>query len=155
MNSLNKLERTRRLALYGIFTFALLLFASFLTRVIYFLWHVHQSFPYENVFLIADLALMAAILIFASWRWLALKAFIKSNPSVRNRPKDERERYAWLKAYRPAFFVLLIVPVLGKILMLIYRAPYEVPYPSQLSLSAALMIVVGAFLYYSRELRHE
>lgn len=155
MNSLNNLERTRRLALYGIFSFSFLLFSSFLIRVIYFLRHVHQSFPYENAFLISDFVLTTSILAIASWRWLALKAFIKSNPSVRNRPKDERERFAWLKAYRPAFFVLLIVPVLGKILMLIYRAPYEVPFPSQLSLSAALMIVVGAFLYYSRELRHE
>lgn len=155
MNSLDKLERTRRLALYAIFTCSFLLFLSFLIRVIYFWWHVHQSFPYESGFLVANLALIMAILAISSWRWWALKALIKKKPSLRNKPKDERERFAWLKAYRPAFFVLLIVQILGKIIMFIYRAPYETPIPSQLSLSAALMTVVGAFLYYSRESGHE
>ena len=153
MNSLDNLERTRRLALYTIFVFSFLLFFSFFVRVTYFFWHIHKSFPYENAFLVADLALIIAILAIASWRWLALRAFIKRNPSLW--PKDERERFAWLKAYRPAFLVLLIVQLLGKMVMFIYRAPYEVPVISQLSLSAALMTIVGAFLYYSRESCHE
>ncbi len=153
MNSLDNLERTRRLALYTIFMFSFLLFFSFIVRIIYFWWHVHRSFPYKNAFLVADLALIIAILAIALWRWLALRAFIKRNPSLRT--KDERENFAWLKAYRPAFFVLLIVQLLGKMVMFIYRAPYEVPATSQLSLSAALMTIVGAFLYYSRESSHE
>jgi len=153
MNSLDNLERTRRLALYIVFVFSFLLFFSFIVRIIYFWWHVHKSFPYENAFLVADLALITAILAIALWRWLALRAFIKRNPSLR--PKDERERFAWLKAYRPAFFVLLIVQLLGKMVMFIYSAPYEIPITSQLSLSAALMTVVGAFLYHSRESCHE
>jgi hypothetical protein len=153
MNSLDNLERTRRLALYATFVFSFLLFFSFVVRIIYFWWHVHKSFPYENAFLVVDLALITAILAIALWRWLALRAFIKRNPLLR--PKDERERFAWLNACRPAFFVLLIAQLLGKMVMFIYPAPYEVPVISQLSLSAALMTIVGAFLYYSRESCHE
>ncbi len=153
MNRLDKLERTRRFALYAIFVFSFLLFFSFFVRVTYFFGHVLKSFPYENAFLVADLSLITAILAIALWRWLALRAFIKRNPSLR--PKDERERFAWLKAYRPAFFVLLIVQLLGKLLLFIYGAPYEIPITSQLSLSATLMTIVGAFLYYSRESCHE
>jgi len=153
MNSLDNLELKRRLALYTVFLFSLLLFFTFFFRNVYFFFHVHRSFPYQSEFLVADLALITAILAIAVWRWLALRAFIKRNPSLR--PKDERERFAWLKAYRPAFFVLLIVQLLGKMVMFIYSAPYEIPITSQLSLSAALMTVVGAFLYHSRESCHE
>ncbi len=153
MNSLNKLEWKRRLALYAIFVFSLLLFLTFFLRNAYFFFHVHKRFPYENAFLVAGLVLTTAIFAIAAWRWLALRAFLKRDPSLR--PKDERVRFSWLKAYRPAFFVLFIVQLLGKMIMFIFGAPYEFPVSSPFSLSAALMTVVGAYLYHSRESCHE
>lgn len=153
MSNLIKLERKRRLALYVIFVFSFLLFLTFFLRNAYFFFHVHRSFPYVNAFIVADLALVAAIFSIAAWRWLALQAFIKRYPSLR--PRDERVGFSWLKAYRPAFFVLFIVQLLGKIIMLILGAPYEFPVSSPFSLSAALMTIVGGFLYFSRESRHE
>lgn len=153
MNNLNKLEWKRRLALYTIFVFSLLLFFMFLLQNVYFFFHVHSSFPYPGEYIVAGLALTTAIFAIAAWRWLALRAFIKRDPSLR--PKDERVRYSWLKAYRPAFFVLFIVQLLGKIIMFVLGAPYEFPVSSPLSLSAALMTVVGAYLYHSRESCHE
>ncbi len=155
MNNLNELEWKRRLALYFIFVFSLLLFLTFFLRNVYFFFHgLGSSFPYETEFLVADLTLFTAIFAIAAWRWLALRAFFKRNPSLR--PKDERVRFSWLKAYRPTFFVLFFVQLLGKSLQLYFRAPQlEFPVTSQLSLSAALMTIVGAFLYYSRESCHE
>ncbi len=155
MNGFDKFERTWDLALYGVLICSFLFFLSFLIRAVYSFLHAFQSFPQETLFLIGDVILLILILSAASWRWLALRALAKKNPSLRNRPKDERERYAWLKAFRPAFYVLLMVPVLGKIVTLFCGGLYEVPSPSLLSLSAALMTVVGAFLYHKRDICHE
>ena len=157
MKNSEVLERTRSAALTAIFVCSVLLCASFLFLINYSWRHMHGSFPRQNALFIGDLALVVVMGAAAFWRWWAFKKHVKRNPSFRNVSKDERVKLAWLKAYRLAFFALLIIQIASKVPLMIWLwgIPWEVPYQSALSLSAAVAVPVGAFLYHSRETRHE
>jgi hypothetical protein len=157
MKNAEELERTRSSALAVVFVCSVLLCASFLFLINYSWWHMHQSFPRQNALFIGDLALIVVMSFAAFWRWWAFKKYVKTYPSFRSVSKDERVKLAWLKAYRLAFFVLLIIQIASKVLLMVWfwGIPWEVPYQSALTLSAAVAVSVGAFLCYSRETRHE
>lgn len=155
MKNSEVLERTRSSALTVVFICSVLLCASFLFLVNYSWRHMNWSFPGQNALLIGDLCLIVVMGAAAFWRWWAFKKYVKKYPSFRSVSQDERVKLAWLKAYRLAFFILLIIQIASKVPLIFLRAPWEVPYQSALTLSAAVAVSVGAFLYHSRETRHE
>lgn len=155
MKSSEELERARSLALTVVFACSILLCTSFLFLINYSWRHWQTSFPWQHAFLIGDLALVVVMTVAALWRWWAFQKHVKKHPTFRSVSKDERVELAWLKGYRLAFFVLLIIQIASKAPMMVWKWPWEVPYQSALTLSAAIAVSVGAFLYYSREGGHE
>jgi hypothetical protein len=155
MSDLEKFERTGKLGLIGVFSGSCLLSLSFILLILYSWNHFHEPLPYQKAFAIGVLSVVAVMAAFAAWRHVALKRFAERHPSLRVALKDERVRFNWLKAYRPAFFVLLTVQVLSKLPILVWRVPWEVPFQSHLSLSGALATLLGAFFFYDRERQHE
>lgn len=145
-----------RPALIGVLACSALLFASSLVRIAYFIRHFHNaSFPYENIFRILDLVLFGLIAATVLGRHLAIMRTVKREGFSRGPLQDEREQFSWLKAYRPAFFVLLATQLLGKFLAIVWRNPYEIPHQPEFALGAAVMVLVGTFLYHDREARDE
>ena len=163
MNGQKQFEHIRNYRLVGIFACSLMLSISYGYRILYFMNHLHASFPYENAFLIGNSTLIIIMLILALWRYplaiiklipalwkyIRLGRFPKSEPSMRAALEDEQISFNWLRAYRVAFFVLFITQLLGKSFMIIWRCPLDIPYQSELSLSVAVMTTIGAFCIYS------
>jgi hypothetical protein len=154
MKSSEELERTRSLALTAVFVCSILLCASFLFPIHHSWRHAYGSFPLENAFSVGDLTLIVVMSVAAFWRWWALKKHVKGRPPLRSVSEDERVKSAWLRSYRPAFFVLLAIQIASKAPTMI-RRPWDVPFQSALTLSAAIAVSVGAFLHYSREGGHD
>lgn len=89
------------------------------------------------------------------WRY---KRSLRKDPQIRAALDDERLRLSWLKAYRFAFFTVV---VLYSILFLnefipqiaFHKRGFILPQDTQtqLTLLVAVLSCVGAFLHYSRE----
>ncbi|TFG75552.1 MAG: hypothetical protein E4H21_08580 [Thermodesulfobacteriales bacterium] len=155
MSNLEKIEQIRMRGLIIVFCCSILLSFSFIIRILYSWNHAFRSFPYENEFAISDMALIALISTITLWKHLRLRKLNKTGPSARIASNDERVRFNWLKAYRVAFFTVLFIQVASKGPIMIWGAPWDVPFQSQLSLSAAITTVLGAFVFYNRKDRHE
>jgi len=155
MSALERFERIGLFGLIGIFLCSTLLFGLFLFRILYSWNHVHFIFPREKAFQVIVVVLFLSIVFLAMWRHLRLKTLTEKNPSLRSVLKDEHTRTNWLKAFRPAFFLLLTIQLASKIPTMIWHWPWDVPYQSLLSLSAAVMTLTGAFLFYNRRSAHE
>jgi hypothetical protein len=155
MSALERFERIGKLGLIGIFLCSTLLFGLFLFRILYSWNHIHTVFPLEKAFNMIVGALFFLSVFLGVWRHLRLKTLAAKNSSLRSVLKDEHTRTNWLKAFRPAFFLLLTIQLASKIPIMIWRWPWDVPYQSPLSLSVAAMALTGAFLYFNRGSAHE
>lgn len=153
--SIRKFERIRVLSLVALFILFSLLSASFLFSIFYSFYHLHKSFPYDRALFILVISALSLIIIISLCRWLWIRKIAATNPSLRAALNDEQENTNRLKAYRVSFFALLILQLVSKMPILIWRVPWDVPFQSPFSISVAGTIYFGAFLYYNRERRHE
>jgi hypothetical protein len=99
--------------------------------------------------------LISFMVVLVSWWRIAFRRSAKKDPSLRIALKDERVKLSWLRAYRMAFFVLLGIQIASKVPIMIWGWLWDVPYQSAFSLSTAIAVATGAFLFYGRETRHE
>jgi len=155
MSVLERFERIGKFGLIGIFFCSTLLFGLYLFLILYSWNHMHAFFPLGKAFRVIVRVLFFSSVFLAVGRYLCLKMLAAKNPSLRPVLKDEHTRTNWLKAFRPAFFLLLTIQLASKIPIMIWHWPWEVPAQSPLSLSAAVMALTGAFLFYNRGSAHE
>ncbi len=149
MSRQKQFERVRIYSLVGIFACSLMLSFSFLIRILYFMNHLSESFPYRKTFLLGDGVLIVIMLALVLWRHLRLNDLASREPSLRSVLKDERNNFNRMRAYRTAFFVLFITQLTGKGLMIVTRCFFDIPYQSEFPLSVAVMTVIGAYCIYS------
>lgn len=109
---------------------------------------------------VIQFSVYAAILItiFFSLKYWRYKWSLRKDPQVRSALDDERLKLSWFKAYRFAFFTVVVlysilflnewIPV-----MIFNRQAFSIPQETQtqLTLLVAALSCVGAFLRYSRE----
>lgn len=167
MSVLERFERIGKFGLIGIFFCSTLLFGLHLFIILYDWNHMNSwknmnswnnmqtLFPLAKLFWVSVRILFFLGVFLAVWRYLHLKTLTVKNPSLRLVLKDEHTRTNWLKAFRPAFFLLLTIQLASKIPIMIWHWPWEIPAQSSLSLSAAVMALTGAFLFYNRGSAHE
>jgi hypothetical protein len=155
MSVLEEFEQKRRLSLAAIFVCSTLVFSAFMILAVYSWNHTAQSFPHEKALAFAVCALVVLMSAIVLWRFLLLRRLIRKHPSLRSVLQDERVKFSWLKAYRVAFFVLLAIQAASKFPIVVRGVPWDVPGQCQISLSAAVMTMIGAFLFYTREAGHE
>ncbi len=153
MNALEKFERVGKAGILGIFFISLVLSAMFSYQIYFSLSHFHRPFPPQKLFEQIELGLSVVLILLPALRYFRRKGLAIKNPSLRPALKDEVSRADWLKAFRPTFFLLLFIQVASK-LPLTLGIPWDTPFTSPLSLSAAVMSLTGFFLYYNRGGRH-
>ena len=100
----------------------------------------------------------AFVVLFFLLKYWRYKWTLRKDPALRSALDDERVSLSWLKAYRFAFFAIVILHALlimnGALFQMAFRRPgIHLPgfaeYP--LTLLLAVVSCVGSFLYYSRE----
>ncbi len=87
-------------------------------------------------------------------RRILLHKAVRQDPSLRQVLQDEREKFNWLRSYRVAFFFLIFIHFATQLPSFLYP-PYWVSYQEEITLSAAVISLVGTFLIFNREGKHE
>jgi hypothetical protein len=88
------------------------------------------------------------------------KKKLKKDPALRVAVNDERVRVNWLRAYRFAFYTLIVITIFWKLAessfsraLLMFKL--ILPDGPWLILFGAVLSLVSSFLYYNRELKDE
>jgi len=159
MNPLEKFERVGKAGTIGIF-----LCSSALSAIIIFVIVLSFQSSWKGFRHIAALmnrlqffsvALAVVMIVLTVWRYFQRKALAARHPSLRPALRDEAFRADWLKAFRPTFFLLLLLQLAAKTPLTFWHAPWDMPLISPLTISLAIMSLTGFFLYYNRRGRHE
>lgn len=160
MNQIEKMNRFRKNLLKGIL-WAAGIWTALL--VVWILFVINRAATGAAFALLARLipaavllsALIVLVFLLRYWRY---KWTLRRDPALRAAIDDERVSLSWLKAYRFAFFTLVVFHVLfllnGSFFQAVFRRPgLRLPgfaqYP--LTLLVAVLSCLGSFLIYSRE----
>ena len=93
--------------------------------------------------------------------WLALLLFLirallfRITSSLRLTWNDERARMNRLRAFRPAFFVVLFIEIITLCLMFIFGAQYYLISGDFLAVTGGIMTLAGIAVYNDRETKDE
>lgn len=116
--------------------------------------HWTRSFFY-GALLIWLLTLLIFIVLY-----MLYKKKLKKDPALRVAVNDERVRVNWLRAYRFAFYTLIVITIFWKLAessfsraLLMFKL--ILPDGPWLILFGAVLSLVSSFLYYNRELKDE
>jgi len=87
---------------------------------------------------------------------LLYKKKLRKDPSLQAGVNDERIKLNWLRAYRFAFYILVIITVVWKIIEITFassllKTGLVLPHIHWFILFGSVISLVGAFLYYNRE----
>jgi ABC-type Fe3+ transport system permease subunit len=154
MTKIERILRLRQTGLVVIFACFVLIFILFLAPSVYDFFHYRKSLPQEDSVLISAWLLSFLMLAVALWRRLLLQKSVRQDSSLRQVLQDEREKFNWLRSYRVAFFFLIFIQFAVQLPSFLYPI-YWVSYPEEITLSAAVMSLVGMFLIFNREGKHE
>jgi hypothetical protein len=154
MANIGKIIRLRKIGLVVIFACFILVFFLFLAPSVYNFFHYQKYLPQLKSVIISGWLLSFLMLAVALWRRFLLQKAVRQDPSVRQVLQDEREKFNWLRSYRVAFFVLIFVQFATQLPSFLYPI-YWVSFPEEITLSAAVMSLVGTFLIFNREGKHE
>jgi hypothetical protein len=158
MSDSTRAYRIQRLLVLGIFvcsSIALLLYLFPAIRYYFFipadynqlLQHKARLRPFHSF---ARIAFWLTFLLI-----LAEALMVLFSSSFRIAWYDERARMNRLKAFRPAFFVTLIIQILTLLFMFIFGAQYYLTAQSVITISAGVLSFAGMTLFYSREIDNE
>ena len=157
MNKIERIYRMRRALLIWCFACSVFLFVFLcypkppFSKT--FPWS-YFSDPIRVIFEVGGAILLVLFLLLLV-RYVLFRASTLRDPALRRAVDDERIRLHWLRAYRLAFFSLLLIQLASKVPIVIMKWPLDPPFQSHFSISAAAMTYLGAFLYYSRERAHD
>ncbi|MCJ7580517.1 MAG: hypothetical protein MUP98_08270 [Candidatus Aminicenantes bacterium] len=162
MNQTERMNRSRKNLLKGI------LWGSGIWTVMLVIWigiafnglmsqtsHVFGIFGclVPTAVLVSILILLFFLLKYWRYKWK-----LRKDPQIRSALDDERLRLSWFKAYRFAFFAMVImhgILVLNESIPVIifHKQAFSIPQQSQthLTLLVAVLSCIGSFLHHSRE----
>lgn len=154
---IEKMNRMRKNILRGvligsIIAFGLFMYPTFISIFVNARYRFRWSYRYLEGALILWLFVL---LIFITRYWLYKKK-LRKDPSLREGVNDERIKLNWLRAYRFAFYMLIIITVVWKIIEITFvnsllNLRLILPHIPWLILFGSVISLVGAFLYYDRE----
>lgn len=153
-SKIEKMNLMRRNILFIVFAGSSIAFGAFMYPAVYRIFHLNERPRFDDsLFLYALAVWMGAVLIF-SVRYFLYKRTLRKDPSLRKAVNDERVKLNWLKAYRVAFFAVVLFQGLMLLLQFLeaFVGPMYLLLPQlYLTLFLASLSVVGAFLYHNRE----
>lgn len=159
---IEKLNRMRKNIVRGILIGTVIAFVLFMLPNLG-LGYVENSYRTAvKALAYAGILWLLSLIIFGTIYWRYRKK-LKKDPLLHEAVNDERVKLSWLKAYRFAFFVTFIISILWKLyemtiinpehLSLVRRFTKLAHLPNGpfLILYIAVISLVGAFLFFSRE----
>lgn len=150
---IEKMSRMRRNILFGVLMGSVIAFTWFMQP---YLIHIARRFRFRlSAFWGAVILWLLTVFIFVVRYWIYKRKLWKK-PSLRAAVNDERIRRNWLKAYRFAFYITVIVTVVWKLYEMCYadvllRGAMSLPPGPLFVLFCAIISLVGSFLFYNRE----
>jgi hypothetical protein len=147
---IEKMNKMRRNILIGVLigtviAFGLLMLPTFFSQ------YRFQLFVFKRALLLWLLTL----LIFGV-RYLIYRKKLMKVPSLQTAVNDERVKLNWLRAYRFAFLIVIVITIFWKwdessFFPEILRWKMMLPHGPWLIVFGAVISLVGSFLYYNRE----
>lgn len=153
-NQIEKMNMMRNYIVWGIFIGTFIAFCFFMYPSVI---SIFRSLPWKSMkYAEAGLLLwILTIIIFVILFWL-YKMKLKKDSSLREAVNDERVKANWLKAYRFAFYAIVVINFFWKFYEFFFlnlKSPhrFSLPHIPWLTLFIAMLSVTGAFLYYNKE----
>ncbi len=147
---IEKMNKMRRNILLGVLVGTVVTFGWFMLPAYKFI-----TIRYRNVetVLKGTMILWLLTLLIFGVRYLIYRKKLMKVPSLRTAVNDERVKLNWLRAYRLAFLVVIVITIYWKW----YETGYFpvrgmiLPHPPWFIVFGAIISLVGSFLYYNRE----
>jgi drug/metabolite transporter (DMT)-like permease len=155
---IERMNRMRKNILFIVFFGSLVAFSAFMYPSIYRFFHFRERPQFDNSLFLYAIILWLTTIAFFTVRYLLYKNTLRKDPSLRKAVNDERVKLNWLKAYRFAFFAVLIFQGLLLVIQFVeaFFGPMYLLLPQiYLTIFLAILSFVGAFLYYNREAKDE
>lgn len=159
---IEKMNRMRKNIIRGILGGTVIAFVWFILPNLG-LGHLENSYQTAvKALAYAGILWILSLLIFGTIYWRYRKK-LKKDPMLHEAVNDERLKLSWLKAYRFAFFVTIIISILWKIYEMNIANPENfifirrftkfvyLPNGPFLLLYIAIISLLAAFLFFSRE----
>lgn len=152
---IEKMNKMRRNILLGVLIGTVITFTWFMLPTYKFI-----TIRYRNVetALKGTMILWLLTLLIFGVRYLIYRKKLMKVPSLRTAVNDERVKLNWLRAYRFAFLIVIVITIFWKW----YETGYfpdkwrrGFPHPPWLIVFGAVIFLVGSFLYYNREAKNE
>jgi hypothetical protein len=150
MTQIEKIYRMRRNVLILAFVCSALLFALFVPPL------PLKSYQYQ--ILKMGVAILSGILLLIFFvRFMLFKQSTRKDPSLLDAVDDERVKTSWLRAYRTAFYVIVGVHIVWRLIEPLFPGLlFKLGFPSApwFATSAGLMTLFGMALYFTREVKN-
>jgi hypothetical protein len=148
MTQIEKIYRLRRIVLILAFACSVLLFSLFIPPL-----------PLKgNQIMKSILVLTGLLLLIFFVRFILFKLSIRKDPSLHDAVDDERVKTSWLRAYRTAFYVIVGVHIVWRLIEPLFPGilfKLRIPAASWFSATAGLMTLFGMALYFTREVKND
>jgi hypothetical protein len=149
---IEKMNKMRRNILIGVLTGTIIAFGLFMLPTFF------SKFRFQLVVFKRALLLWLLTLLIFGVRYLIYRKKLMKAPSLRNAVNDERVKLNWLRAYRFAFLIVIVITIFWKwyetsFFPEILRWMMLLPHGPWLIVFSAVISLVGSFLYYNREAR--
>lgn len=153
-SKIEKMNRMRRNILFIVIIGSSVAFAAFLYPSVYRFFHLNERPRFDDSLFLYSLILWLGAILFFSVKYFLYKNTLKKDPTLMEAVNDERVRLNWLKAYRFAFFAVVLfqaVLLLIQFLEALVGPMYLLMPQLYLTLFLAILSLAGAFLHYNRE----
>jgi len=162
MNKIEKMNRSRKNLLRGI------LWGAGIWAVAQIIWtgiafnglmsQTSHVFGIFSSFIPTAVLVSILILLFFLLKYWRYKWSLRKDPQIRTALDDERLRLSWFKAYRFAFFAVVVIHGILFFnefihVLLFHKQVFSIPQETQtqLTLLVAVLSCIGSFLHHSRE----
>ncbi len=147
MTQIEKIYRMRRNVLILAFACSVLLFGLFIPPL--------PLTGYQIMKIIVVLTGLLLLIFFI--RFMLLKLATRKDPSLHDAVDDERVKTSWLRAYRTAFYVIVGIHIVWRLVETPFGLLYKLgfPQPVWFATSAGLMTLFGMALYFTREIKND
>jgi uncharacterized membrane protein len=160
MNQIERMNRFRKNLLKGILWGSGIWAGLLIIWIVFVINQIVKAAPFVRVarFIPGAVGASALAVLFFLLKYWRYKWTLRKDPALRSALDDERVSLSWLKAYRFAFFAVVVLHALfllnGSLFQLIFRRPglflpAFAEYP--LTLLVSVLACLGSFFHYSRE----
>jgi len=146
---IEKMNKMRRNILIGVLIGTVLAFGLFMLPTFF------SKYRFQLIVFKRALLLWLLTLLIFGVRYLIYRKKLMRAPSLRTAVNDERVKLNWLRAYRFAFLIVIVITIYWKWFETGYfpvnRWQMRLPHPPWLIVFGAVISLVGSFLYYNQE----